>query len=66
MDAIATGNEKLGLTVDDEPVRRALDALGAEEGWAVEHDFLSAHGRRIGTVVHGPLGSCLVDARCSA
>ena len=25
MDAIATGNEKLGLTVDDQPVRTALD-----------------------------------------
>ena len=26
-EAIATGNEKLGLAVDDEPVRRALDSL---------------------------------------
>jgi hypothetical protein len=34
MEAIATGNENLGLTVDDEPDRRAMDALGAEEGWA--------------------------------
>ena len=63
MDAIATGNEKLGLTVDDEPVRRVLDGLAAEEGWTVEHDFLSAHGRRIGTVVHGPSGSYLVETR---
>jgi hypothetical protein len=31
MDAFATGNEKLGLTVDDEPVRRALDVLADEE-----------------------------------
>jgi hypothetical protein len=51
MEAIATGNENLGLTVDDEPDRRAMDALGAAEGWAVEHDFLSAHGRHVGTVV---------------
>jgi hypothetical protein len=63
MDAVATGNEKLGLTVDDEPVRRALDTLSNEDGWTVEHDFLSAHGRRIGTVVHGPSGSYLVETR---
>jgi Protein of unknown function (DUF3995) len=62
-EAIAAGNEKLGLTVDDEPVRRALDALGREDGWTVEQDFLSAHGRRIGTVVHGPSGSYLVETR---
>jgi hypothetical protein len=62
-EAIATGNEKLGLTVDDEPVRHALDALSHEDGWTVEHDFLSAHGRRIGTVVHGPSGSYLVETR---
>jgi hypothetical protein len=62
-EAIATGNEKLGLTVDDEPVRQALDALGHKNGWAVEHDFLSARGRRIGTVVHGPSGSYLVETR---
>ena len=55
-EAIAASNEKLGLAVDDEPVRRALDTLAGEEGWTVEHDFLSAHGRRIGTVVHGPVG----------
>ncbi len=29
----------------------------------MEHDFLSAHGRRIGTVVHGPSGSYLVETR---
>jgi len=62
-EAIAAGNEKLGLAVDDEPVRRALDSLAGEEGWKVEHDFLSAHGRRIGTVVHGPSGSYLVETR---
>jgi hypothetical protein len=62
-EAIAAGNEKLGLTIDDEPVRGALDALASEEGWTVEHDFLSAHGRRIGTVVHGPSGSYLVETR---
>jgi hypothetical protein len=63
MDAIASGNEKLGLTVDDQPVRTALDSLAGADGWTVEHDFLSAHGRRIGTVVHGPSGSYLVETR---
>jgi hypothetical protein len=63
MDAIVAGNEKLGLTVDDQPVRTALDSLVGEDGWTVEHDFLSAHGRRIGTVVHGPSGSYLVETR---
>ena len=62
-DAVAAGNEKLGLTVDDQPVRTALDTLAGEDGWTVEHDFLSAHGRRIGTVVHGPSGSYLVETR---
>jgi hypothetical protein len=62
-EAIAASNEKLGLAVDDEPVRRALDALAGEEGWTVEHDFLSAHGRRIGTVVHAPSGTYLVETR---
>jgi hypothetical protein len=62
-EAIAASNEKLGLAVDDEPVRRALDALAGQEGWTVEHDFLSAHGRRIGTVVHGPSGTYLVETR---
>jgi hypothetical protein len=62
-EAIAASNEKLGLAVDDEPVRRALDTLAGEEGWTVEHDFLSAHGRRIGTVVHGPSGTYLVVTR---
>jgi hypothetical protein len=63
MDAIVAGNEKLGLAVDDEPVRCALDSLAGEHGWTIEHDFLSAHGRRIGTVVHGPSGSYLVETR---
>ncbi len=62
-EAIAASNEKLGLAVDDEPVRRALDTLAGEEGWTVEHDFLSAHGRRIGTVVHAPSGTYLVETR---
>jgi hypothetical protein len=62
-EAIAASNEKLGLAVDDEPVRRALDTLAGEEGWTVEHDFLSGHGRRIGTVVHGPSGTYLVETR---
>ena len=29
-EAIAASNEKLGLAVDDEPVRRALDSLAGE------------------------------------
>lgn len=62
-EAIAASNEKLGLTVDDEPIRRALDSLAGDGGWTVEHDFLSAHGRRIGTVVHGPSGTYLVETR---
>jgi hypothetical protein len=62
-DAVAAGNEKLGLTVDDQSVRSALDSLAGDPGWTVEHDFLSAHGRRIGTVVHGPSGSYLVETR---
>jgi hypothetical protein len=62
-EAIATGNQKLGLSVDDEPVRRSLDSLSAADGWRIEHDFLSAHGRRIGSVVHGPSGSYLVETR---
>lgn len=61
-EAIAAGNEKLGLTPDDQPVRRALDAL-AKEGWTIEHDFLNGHGRRIGTVVQGPSGAYLVEVR---
>ena len=62
-EAIAASNEKLGLAVDDEPVRRALDTLAGDVGWTVEHDFLSAHGRRIGTVVHGLSGTYLVETR---
>jgi hypothetical protein len=62
-EAIAASNEKLGLAVDDEPVRRVLDTLAREESWSVEHDFRSAHGRRIGTVVHGPSGTYLVETR---
>ena len=65
-EAIAASNEKLGLAVDDEPVRRALNTLAGEEGWTVEHDFLSAHGRRIGTVVHAPSGTYLVETRSRA
>lgn len=61
-EAIAAGNEKLGLSVDAEPVRRALDSL-AEDGWTIEHDFLNSRGRRIGTVAHGPSGAYLVESR---
>jgi len=61
-EAVAAGNEKLGLATDDEPVRRALDSL-AKEGWTIEHDFLNGHGRRIGTVVQGASGAYLVEVR---
>jgi hypothetical protein len=61
-EALAAGNEKLGLTVDDEPARRALDALSGE-GWTVEHDVANARGRLIGTLVDGPSGAYLVEVR---
>jgi hypothetical protein len=57
-EAIAVGNERLGLTTDDEAALRALDAL-AEEGWTVEHD---AHPGR-GTLLQGPSGAYLVAVR---
>ena len=41
MDAIAAGNEKLGLSADG-GVRLALEALGKE--WTVEHDVVRGAG----------------------
>jgi hypothetical protein len=61
-EAIAAGNEKLGLAVDDEPTRRALDSL-VREGWTVEHNLLSAGGRPIGSLVQGPSGAYIVEVR---
>jgi hypothetical protein len=61
-EAIAAGNEKLGLAVDDEPARRALDEL-AREGWTVEHDVSNARGILIGTLLQGPSGAYIVQVR---
>jgi hypothetical protein len=61
-DAIAAGTQKLGLAVDDEPARRALDVL-SEEGWKVEHDVSNARGTLIGTLVRGESGAYIVQVR---
>jgi hypothetical protein len=61
-DAIAAGNEKLGLGVDDEAARYALDALKAE-GWAVEHDVSNGRGTLIGTLVKGDSGAYIIQVR---
>jgi hypothetical protein len=61
-EAIAAGNQMLGLAADDEPVRRALDVL-AEEGWSVEHDVSNVRGVIIGTLVQGPSGAYIIQVR---
>jgi hypothetical protein len=61
-EAIAAGNQMLGLAPDDEPVRSALDAL-AEEGWSVEHDVSNARGVIVGTLVQGRSGAYIVQVR---
>lgn len=61
-EAIAAGNQKLGLGTDDEPVRAALDCLDGD-GWKVEHDVSNARGILIGTLVHGPSGAYIVQVR---
>jgi hypothetical protein len=61
-EAFAAGNEKLGLAVDDEPARRALDML-AGEGWTVDHDVSNERGALIGTLVQGPSGAYIVEVR---
>jgi hypothetical protein len=60
MDAIAAGNEKLGLHTD-EAVRLALDALGKE--WTVEHDIVRGTSGRLDHLVHGPGGAFVVLTR---
>jgi hypothetical protein len=60
MDAIAAGNEKLGLNTD-EGVRFALDALGKE--WTVEHDVVRGTSGRLDHLVHGPGGAFVVVTR---
>jgi hypothetical protein len=60
MDAIAAGNEKLGLNTD-EGVRFALEALGKE--WTVEHDVVRGTSGRLDHLVHGPGGAFVVVTR---
>jgi hypothetical protein len=64
-EALAVGNEKLRLAVDDEAARRALDALRAE-GWTVEHDVSNARGFLIGTLVQGESGAYIIHVRSRA
>jgi hypothetical protein len=61
-DALAVGNQMLGLAVDDQAARRALDTL-TSEGWTVEHDVSNAKGFLIGTLVKGESGSYIVHVR---
>jgi hypothetical protein len=61
-EAIAAGNQMLGLAADDAPVRRALDVLTAE-GWKVEHDVSNERGVLIGTLVQGASGAYIVQVR---
>jgi hypothetical protein len=57
-EALAAGNERLGLAVDSESAHRALDTLAAE-GWEVDHDL--PNGR--GSLVQGSSGAYLVEVR---
>jgi hypothetical protein len=61
-EAIATGNQMIGLAVDDAEALRALDAL-RDEGWTVDHDVANARGTLIGTLVQGPSGAYIVQVR---
>jgi hypothetical protein len=61
-EAIATGNQMMGLAVDDTAALRTLDAL-REEGWTVDHDVANAKGALIGTLVQGPSGAYIVQVR---
>jgi hypothetical protein len=61
-EALAVGNQMLGLAVDDEAARRALDMLKAE-GWTVAHDVSNARGFLIGTLVQGESGAYIVHVR---
>jgi hypothetical protein len=60
MDAIAAGNEKLGLHTDED-VRHAFDALGKE--WTVEHDVVRGTSGRLDHLVVGPSGAFVVVTR---
>jgi hypothetical protein len=61
-EAIATGNQKLGLGVDDTEALSALDTLRAE-GWTIDHDVANARGTLIGTLVQGHSGAYIVQVR---
>jgi hypothetical protein len=61
-DAFAVSHQRLGLAVDDEPVREALAEL-TEEGWTVEHDVSNERGILIGTLVRGESGAYIVHVR---
>ena len=61
-EAIATGNQKLGLAVDDTESLYTLDTL-RDEGWTVDHDVANARGALIGTLVNGPSGAYIVQVR---
>jgi hypothetical protein len=61
-EAIATGNQMIGLAVDDSVSLRALDAL-RDERWTVDHDVANARGTLIGTLVQGPSGAYIVQVR---
>jgi hypothetical protein len=60
MDAIAAGNEKLGLSADG-GVRLALEALGKD--WTVEHDVVRGTSGRLDHLVVGPSGAFVVVTR---
>jgi hypothetical protein len=61
-DAFAVSHQRLGLAVDDEPVRAALGEL-AQEGWTVEHDVSNERGILIGTLVQGKSGAYIIHTR---
>jgi hypothetical protein len=61
-DAFAVSHQRLGLAVDDEPVRDALGEL-TEEGWTVEHDVSNERGILIGTLVRGESGAYIIHVR---
>jgi hypothetical protein len=61
-DAIASGNQKLGLAPDDVEVRAVLDTLIAE-GWTVQHEVSNERGILIGTLVQGASGAYFVQVR---
>jgi len=61
-DAFAVSHQRLGLAVDDEPVREVLAPL-VDEGWTVEHDVSNERGILIGTLVRGESGAYIINTR---